>query len=66
MKFIYTGEAPLGSITMFGVTFTPGEASADVTDSRAIAKLTGNPFFEAVTEDKPKPAKLVKKAIEPA
>lgn len=45
--FRYIGEAPNGSIELYGVTFKPGEAS-EVSDAFAIRKLSANRFFEAV------------------
>lgn len=49
MKFRYTGEAPEGSITMYGATFKAGGVG-EVTDVRWIAKLQNHPLFEAVGE----------------
>ena len=48
-KFVYNGEAPNGSVELYGVKFVPGEAS-EVSDADlvAIRKLSGNRFFERV------------------
>lgn len=64
MKFRYLGEAPEGSITMYGATFEAGGVG-DVTDARWIAKLTNHPLFEEVDEGQPSPAAEPKKRGRP-
>lgn len=49
MKFIYTGEAPTGSIRQYDHDFVPGEP-VEVTDPTAIEKLKSHKFFDAVEE----------------
>lgn len=54
MKFMYLGD---GSTTIFGYTFTAGEA-VEVTDERAIGKLKASVLFAHNEEPaKPEPAK---------
>ena len=47
MKFRYTGEAPEGSINMYGATFIPNGEAAEVTNPVYIEKLLRHPLFEA-------------------
>lgn len=62
MKFVYTGEAPNGSIQQYGYTFVPNQP-VDVTDDFAIRKLSVNQFFkvarivrEAASDEPEEPA----------
>lgn len=47
MKFIYTGEAPKGSIEQYGHTFAP-DVPTEVTDQETVAKLLAHPHFKKV------------------
>lgn len=58
--FRYIGEAPNGSIELYGVTFKPGEAS-EVSDAFAIRKLSANRFFEVVEQAAQPPPKKPRK-----
>jgi hypothetical protein len=48
MKFKYLGKDE--NMVAFGYDFSEGQ-TPDVTDGNAIARLTGNPYFEAVGGD---------------